>query len=297
MSNWYWPTWVDWLRLYYNQPVTNLAYKGHGNQTIYWNILENIKTFTSDDHLMIMWTENHRLNYWYDKEWIDNNDVLGFFPNKQGKLWFTKDRPFTGLFKVHPEFQPSFTHMIIDLMQVIFQTQLLLDKVGCKYTMAMVGSPWRNTSPIYLPKFETRWQNKKETNEYEIANAHSILDLAPINSLISNINWNKFANPPQDPFDPKNYSGLWEYTSSKKEFVVLQHNSDHHPNPLVHHDYLIEKILKQEPSKAKHRNLARQIAEDSMTLDIPTFTSDDFVFTGNKPLLDSKYKELLESAR
>lgn len=294
MTKWYWPTWADWLSVY-NQPVKNLAYTGYGNQTIYWNIVENIKTFTADDHIIIMWTENHRLNHWYDKEWIDNNDVLGFFSNEQGKLWFTKDRPFTGLYRVHPKFQPSFTHMIVDLLQTIFQTQLLLDKVGCKHTMAMVGNPWRNTSPVYSPKFETRWQNKKETDEYEISNAYSILDLAPINSLISEINWNKFAESPQDPLDPQSYSGLWEYTSSKKEFVIMQHGSDFHPNPLVQHDYLLEKILKQDPYKAKHRNLAKQIAEDAMIFNIPPFSSDDFIAASDKPLLDPRYKKLLES--
>jgi hypothetical protein len=61
MSKWYWPTWVDWLRVY-DKPIINLANKGYGVDIIYWQILkylDKIKRYSK--HFFLLYI-NHELN-------------------------------------------------------------------------------------------------------------------------------------------------------------------------------------------------------------------------------------------
>lgn len=296
MSKWIWPTWVDWLRVY-DQPVTNLANKGYGNQNIYWILLDKINTFTSNDHINIMWAENHRIGLWYDDEWIQEKKVSGFFPDTKGKLWFTKDVPYVGLYRTHPDLYSSFTNMIVDQLQIIYQTQLLLDKIGCSYTMHSAKNLWADGRPKFYPKYQTTYQAKDDITPAEIEIIKDITRLNPIKNLVNLIDWTKFIDPPKDSFNPKQYAGIWEYFINNKEYVVLKHNTDHHPNSLAHHDYALEKILKQDPKQGKHRAVAKQISEDTIDMPIPGFTDDDFVIDPTVELLDKKYVTLLESLR
>jgi len=294
MTKWYWPTWADWLQVYSN-PVVNLANVGYGNQNIYWILLEKINTITADDHVNIMWAENHRIGQWYDEEWIQQKKVFGFFPDTNGKLWFTKDQPYMGLYRTHPDLYTSFTNIIIDQLQTILQTQLLLDKVGCKYIMHSAKNLWVDGRPKFYPKYQTTYQAKDDITEQEIETIKKITQLIPVKNLVNQIDWDKFICPPTDPFNPTQYAGIWEYFINNKEYVILKHETDHHPNSLAHHDYALEKILKQDPKKGKHRELAHTISEETINMLIPEFAPETYIIDPSTKLILNKYEDLLEN--
>jgi hypothetical protein len=296
MTKWYWPTWADWLQVY-DQPVTNLANKGYGNQNIYWILLDKINSFTEKDHINIMWAENHRIGLWYDEEWVKNKQVAGFFPATEGKIWFSKDNPYMGLYRTHPDLYSSFTNMIVDQLQIIYQTQLLLEKIGCSYTMHSSKNIWADGRPKFYPRYKTVYQEKDDISAGEIQTIKQITELSPIKNLINLIDWTKFINPPKNPFNPKEFSGIWEYFINNKEYVVLKHETDHHPNSLAHHDYALELILNQNPKLGKHRELAKKISQETINMPIPEFSPNDFIIDSTEDLLSAKYKELLESLR
>lgn len=294
MSKWYWPTWVDWLRLY-DQPVVNLANKGYGNQNIYWNLVNASDKITPNDTVNIMWTENHRIGLWYDKEWIDNKDVLGFFPDTQGRLWYSKHTPYTGFYRSHPDLYTSFTNMIVETLQIILQTQLLLDRIGCDYVMHSGKNIWSDGRPIFLPKFQTTYQHKHGISQEELKIANNAMSLEPVHKLIGLIDWSRFLPKIDNPYDATQSKGIWEYFINNKEYVLLKHETDHHPNTLAHHDYALEIILRQDPKQGRHRQLARKIAEETTVYPVPEFTADDFVISPVIELLDNKYKIMLEN--
>jgi hypothetical protein len=242
-----------------------------------------------------MWAENHRIGLWYDEEWIIEKKVLEFFPDTKGKLWFTEGDEYRGMYRTHPDLYTSFTNMIIDQLQIIYQTQLLLDKIGCTYTMHTAKNLWTDGRPKFYPRYQTTYQNKDDITADEIKTIKSITKLQPVKNLVNLIDWTKFINPPTDPFNPTQYAGIWEYFINNKEYVVLKHDTDHHPNSLAHHDYALEKILKQNPKQGKHRAVARQIAEETIRMPIPEFTAEQFVISPEVELLDNKYKIMLEN--
>jgi hypothetical protein len=294
MSKWYWPTWVDWLRVY-GQPVTNLANKGYGNQNIYWNLVDISDKLTPNDTVNIMWAENHRLDVWYDRAWIDEKDVFGFFPDTNGKLWFTNDSPYIGLYRTHPDLYTSFTNMVIETLHTIFQTQLLLDRIGCDYIMHSSKNLWCDGRPLFLEKYQTTYQHKYGISEKELEIARKIMSLKPVQKLIKLIDWSKFLCKITDPYDARQSFGIWEYYINNKEYVSLKHETDHHPNSLAHHDYALEVVLGKDSKQGRYRQLAKQIAEETVTYSVPTFTAEDFVIAPEIGLLDHKYKVVLEN--
>jgi len=297
MTKWYWPTWADWLQVY-DQPVINLANKGYGNQNIYWILVDKINTFTPDDHINIMWAENHRIGLWYDEEWVDNKHVKGFFPDTNGKLWFSTGRePCMGLYRTHPDLYSSFTNMIVDQLQIIYQTQLLLDKIGCSYTMHSAKNIWADGRPKFYPRYQTTYQEKDDITADEITTIKKITEMSPIRNLINLIDWKKFINPPKNPFNPKDFSGIWEYFINNKEYVILKHETDHHPNTLAHHDYALEMLLNKNPKTGKYRAVAEKISKETIELPIPEFTPNDFVISPTVDLLMPNFKELLGSLK
>ena len=296
MSKWYWPTWVDWAQVY-DKPIINLASKGYGNQNIYWLLLERIDSIRPTDHINIMWAENHRIGLWYDEEWVLDKKVTGFFPDTNGKIWFSKKEPYMGLYRTHPDLYTSFTNMIIDQLQTIYQTQLLLEKIGCSYTMHSAKNLWTDGRPKFYPKYQTTYQSKDDITTQEIQTIKKITQLAPIKNLVNLIDWTKFIDPPLDPFNPMQYAGIWEYFINNKEYVILKHETDHHPNSLAHHDYALEKILGQDPKKGKFRTIAKQIAEETINYPIPEFTAEEFIIEPTIELLDLKYVTLLENLK
>lgn len=296
MTKWYWPTWADWLQVY-DQPVINLANKGYGNQNIYWSLVNISDKLTANDTVNIMWAENHRLDVWYDREWINEKDVLGFFPETNGQLWFTESTPYLGLYRTHPDFYTSFTNMVIETLQTIFQTQLLLNRIGCKYVMHSSKNLWSDGRPVFLPKYQTTYQHKHGISKEELKIASNIMSLNPIRKLINLIDWSKFLYDINDPFDAKQSRGIWEYYINNKEFVILKHNIDHHPNSLAHHDYALEVVLKQDPKAGRFRNIAIQIAEETTNYKVPEFVADDYIIGAETNLLDNKYKVMLENLR
>lgn len=59
-TKWHWPTWADWLWAY-GHDVTNLAGKGYCHNFINWTLLDIASTITPNDHVVIMWPNNHRM--------------------------------------------------------------------------------------------------------------------------------------------------------------------------------------------------------------------------------------------
>jgi hypothetical protein len=295
-TKWYWPTWADWARVYLG-PVTNLGFKGYGNQNIYWNLVAYRERITKDDTVYILWTQNHRIALWYDREWIDDKDCLGFFPNTQGQLWFTAGTPYMGLYRTHPEHQTSFANIIIDKLKTIYDTQLVLDTIGCKYLMHFAQNPWFDARPSYKPVFTPKWDTKSSLLASEAEYARKILAMPPIAALMKSIDWTKFSDPPADPFDPDQYLGFMEYYLRKKEFVIYSHESDRHPVALAQHDLLFEKFLKQDAKTARHRSAAIEISKAAMYMPIPKFTEQDFVAPAETETLDPKFQSWLDQLK
>jgi hypothetical protein len=272
-TKWYWPTWSDWLNVY-NGSVINWAFPGYGNQHIHWILLDKYKKITKDDTVIIMWATSNNNTQWYDKQWVDQYQCRDFFPNTDGKLWFTGDTPWLGMYKYHPAHDISFSQMIIGNFHTILQTQLLLDKIGCKYKMVFSQNPWLDVRPTFVPEFKYSWDKKISITKKELAAAIDILKLSPVQSLLELIDWTKFVDSPTDIYDPKTYTGLWEYSLTKKEYVVQKHLTDSHPNSLVAHDYLIEKIM---PQSEQYRSAAFTISTKAMDLVVPEFTAKNYV--------------------
>jgi len=293
MTNWYWPTWADWLQVYTNQPMINLAFKGYCHSHPYWQLMENRNKITKDDQVHIMWTHPFRQTFWYDQEWVEKYQCHNFFPQTDGKLWFTEDTPFLGMYRVHPDHDISFTHGIISGFETIHNTQLLLDTIGCDYTMAFVQNPWIDARPTYKPSFTTKWDKIDYVSDLEIEKSAQTMSLRPVTQLLKNIKWNKFIDQPNSISNIEQYPGMWEYYVSKKEYILYKHDYDQHPCSLAHHDYAVEKVLGMNPKNGKHRDLAKQISYDAISLPIPEFTQNDYVADTNDSILNSKLKEML----
>ena len=268
-TKWYWPTWSDWLEAYSGQSIQNLAYPGHTNEHIYYQLLTQGNTLTANDTVYIAWGANHRASEWYDREWIDQKDVLGFFPDTQGQLWHSGNS-YQGLWKCHPEYQPSITEMIINNWDIIFKTQLLLNSIGCNYRMMFCQNPWMDTREQHVPAYRPSWDGKGRISTVEIERARSIMTLAPVTQLLELIDWSKILNQPTDRSDPATYTGIWDFMLSCKEYVVLNHDTDSHPNTLVHHDWIV-KMLDFEPKLQDH---AYSIANQAKSMEIPVWTAE-----------------------
>ena len=289
MCKWHWPTWADWLSAYGHQ-VKNLAYTGYGSQNLYWTLLENIDEITPDDRVIILWPSNHRIMQWYDKEWIADRDVWGFFPNGEGKLWYTEEEPWIGLYRTHPNYQQSLTQGIIDNLNIPHQAQLLLEQKGIQYTMGYTQNVWLDVRPKYQPEFKLTFSDRNKITKRELELANHIMSLKPIRKLMDKIKWENFIDI-GDPFNAEEYRGIWEYFISRREYIIYKHDTDQHPCPLAHHDYALEKILKVDPMAGSLRDTAARISEDCMSMEIHQM---DFVGQTDQELLLPKFKEMIE---
>jgi hypothetical protein len=282
-TKWYWPTWSDWLSKYHG-PVVNWAHPGYGNQLIYWTLVDQLNRFKKNDHVYIMWSENTRVPQWYDPEWIQRNNCKEFFP--QNKLWFSSD-DYVGLYRTHPDHQPSLAHMIIDTFKTIHDTQQLLDSIGIDYTMMFMCNPWLDVRPVYKPEFSLQWPKKFEFDITDQQMFEKLSRINPLRVLLSKIKWDKFVED-IDPYQPTSYVGLWEYYLSKKELVLLKHETDAHPNTLAHHNYLIEKIFKEDLITSKYTLLAEKITKESIKVTIPQWSIENFIGSPETEFLDKE---------
>jgi len=270
-TKWYWPTWSDWLAKYLDQPVTNLAYSGFTNELIYYQLMNLKSQLTKTDKIYIMWTGSNRVCEWYDREYVTQNNCAGFFPPTNGKLWFTTKTVWQGLYKTRPDRAPSLTEMIIDNFDIVLKTQWLLDSVGCDYQMMFWQNPWLDTRDTFVPTYQSTWEQRQGITKSELQNAMDILDLPLVCNMLQSINWQKFAGAPGDITNPRQYQGLREFVTSDRELVLLNHNSDPHPNTLAHHDWTVRYLA---GGANHHRELAHQLAVSTQNLPIPNY---DFV--------------------
>jgi hypothetical protein len=260
---------------------------------MYWQLLDRIDVLTPADHVIIMWPQNHRLINWYDAEWIVHNRCKDFFPKTDGELWFTETTPYLGMYRTHPDHMTSLSHMIISGFDVILQTQLLLNKIGCKYTMTYAQNPWLDGRPTYSPIFTTQWNNKNQISLKEKATVNSLLELRPVKNLLNQIDWSMFIDTPTNKNDPTQYLGIWEYYMSKKEFILYKHDTDNHPCSLAHHDWAVEKLLHINPANAKHRILSQKISHLAMTMPVGEFTNQDYIADITTSALNPEFEKML----
>lgn len=277
-TKWYWPTWSDWLAAYSDEQVTNWAYPGHTNQVIYYTLLERMSQLTANDTVYIMWTGNNRCCEWYDQTWINQHDCQGFFPKTDGKLWFSSDLPGQGFYKTHPDYQPSLTEMIVSNFTIIFNTQLLLDRIGCKYHMMFWQNPWLDTREQHRPVYARSWPTKDHISNSEKEFAQYILTIPPVLQLLKQINWAHFIAAPNDITNPLDYSGIWEFMLSSKELVAQNHVTDPHPNTLAHHDWVAQRILCQDPI---HRAQALALSESARNMLVPEWSAEEAIIGAN----------------
>jgi hypothetical protein len=271
-TKWYWPTWADWLSVYQHQPVTNLAYVGYTNDMIYYQLLAMRDKLTANDQVLIMWTGSNRICQWYDHHWIDQHNIKGFFPSQEGKLWFGDQEPWHGLYKTHPDHQPSLTHMLAHSIDIWHKTQLLLDSIGVPYKMMFWQNPWADVRETWHPSYLQTWHTKQRIGPKEIDLAKKTMSIQPIQNQLSNIDWKKFVCAPEDLLDPVCWKGLWEFVLEHKELVLASHVTDPHPNSLAHHDWLTNRVLGVDPVL---RSAAIEISKHSSEMEIPVFRATD----------------------
>lgn len=265
-ANWHWPTWVDWFAKYKNEKLINLAYPGHSNLYVYYKLLEIQPKLTPDDEVCVTWSGAHRYSCWVDNEWVEKHQCHSFFQNSNGKLWFSKDADYCGLYKTHPDYMPSLTDMLIGTFSSILNTQLILDKIGCKYTMAFSQNPWMDGRDIHVPSYRLTCFDKQSLSDNDISHARKIIKFPTIKSLLMNINWSSFGMIDFDCENPLIYDNIWDSLFSDKEYILEQHESDKHPNTVVHHDWAIKKFLKIE---GKYKLSAKKISLDSQNMCVP----------------------------
>lgn len=279
-TKFHWPTWSDWLSEYVNEPVTNLAYIGYHNQLIYNQILTLTDKLTPADTVYVMWNGGSQPWSWYDQEWVDANDRRGFFPKPNGDLHFST-KPWQGMWNTHPDCMPSFTEMMVNDFDVFFKTQMLLDHVGCNYFFMFGKNPWLDVRATFKPTYQRNW-NRGLIGKEEIKRGQDILELAPMKCMIGLIDWRRFINAPIDPANPGTYTGLWEYMLANKEEFVLNHDTDHHPNTLIHHNWTVEHVLGVEPT---HKQKALDLAYQYQSIHIPPYNAPETLCGFNTTLL------------
>jgi hypothetical protein len=282
-TKWYWPTWADWLSLYKKEPVKNLAYPGFTNDLIYYQIIDLLPTLTSCDEIFIMWTGSNRICQWYDRDWIDQTCSQDFFPASNGKLWFTPDTHYwQGMYKTHPEFQPSLTHMMIHNIDTWYKTQLALESINFKnYKMMFWQNPWADVRETWKPEYKTTWNDKTFLSKDEVSFANQIMSIQPVKHLLNQIHWDRFVEPPSVIQDPNKWNSLWDFVLNNKTLILSGHDSDPHPSPLSHHNWLTEKVLKVDPI---YTDLAIKFSKDCVNLEIPKWDSVSSV-TGHNAAL------------
>jgi hypothetical protein len=210
-----------------------------------------------------MLTGNNRVCAWYDNDWIEKNNCRGFFPNNNKHLEHGSD-PWRGLYRLHPEHDVSLTHMIVDNFNIIYQMQLLLDTIGCKYHMMFWQNPWYDVRPQFEPSWKSIWADKSKLTKQDVATAEAVLQLKPMQSLLTAIDWDKFYLRPTDALNPITYSGMWEYKVKKQttvEYMDYVHD-DPHPDAVIHHDFCVDVLLGN--VVPKHRPQAQRLAIASL---------------------------------
>lgn len=294
VCKWFWPMWPDWLKAYGHQ-VRNFAYPGYGSQNVYWNLVNTLddidKEWCSYDEVIIIWPAAHRIMQWYDQEWVDTQDVRGFFPNDEGRIWFSKE-PFLGMYRTHPDYPKSLAHGIIENINLIYQTQTLLEHRGIKYRMAFNQNQWLDVRPIYRPEFQLTYGDRTRLNDGERAMAQHILNIEPVSKMVDRIDWHKFIGTVDDPRDPDSdhYQGIWEFFISKKEYVMYKHDTDHHACAVAQHDYALQKILHQDADQGHLRQLSLDISRDCMSMEIPAI---DLAGEAESELMLAQYRTQL----
>jgi hypothetical protein len=281
-TKWYWHTWSDWLQEYTNDTVINHGWPGVSNDTIYWEILNSVSNITDKDTVYVMFTGNNRQSVWYDDEWISKHDCQGYFPNQQGLLEFSNNL-WVGMHRVHPDYESSLTHMLINQFNIIYQTQLLLEQIGCNFKFMFWQNPWYDVRPKQKPIWQAIWPIKNMLEGKELATANKLLDtVVPLSNLIDLIKWNNFILSPSDPKNPSTYQGLWEFKINKQvtqQYIEYAHATDPHPDAVIQHDFVIEAILNNTVKpllfdRAEH--LARSCKDIKISLPRTVLVTDKF---------------------
>jgi hypothetical protein len=179
--------------------------------------------------------------------------------------------------------------MIVNNFTIMFNTQLLLKNIGCRYTMMFWQNPWLDTRETFKPTFSFTWNSKQHITSAEFEQAKIIMSMPTVSQILKHMDWNCFIDAPTDVTDPNQYQGIWEFSLSCLEFLDCNHATDHHPNTFTHHEWLTNKMM---VGDSQHKARAYDLALTAKTLDIPNWSGIDAI-TGHERILN---KFLLKTA-
>ena len=276
-TKWFWPTWADWLAKYSEEKVVNLGWPGVSNQTIYYELVNRKKNIKKQDHVYVMFTGSNRVSQWYDKKYILAHQVKDFFPRKDGKLECS-DAPWVGMYRNLHHHPTSYTHQVITTFNTIFQTQNILDTIGCRYTFLFWLNPWADTNPITEPEYKTTWQDCKGLSADNLRDAEQVINLPVVRQLLEDIKWKHFVGMDNfDPNDAKTYTGLWEYNlGNMKQNIDLAHETDFHPDTFTHYQFYSKYISNNMTNHDDAIALAKKLTNCSVNYDYSFLIPDNY---------------------
>jgi hypothetical protein len=228
------------------------------------------RNITKDDTVYIMTTGFNRISVWYDLNWFVENDCYGFLPNNKGLLECSVEKD-VGMYRTYTHHEQSLTHMLAYNFNMLYNTQQLLDSIGCKYKMILWQNPWKDVRPIIDPEWKATWDVERSLNKKEIKIAKNLIKNPAIKNILNRIDWDRFITKPTNIFDPESYYGLWEYKMDREqsaEYKTFKHPHNSHPNPLIHHDFFVEYFLQQDKDKSEFRKTAMSYALESQKHDV-----------------------------
>jgi hypothetical protein len=245
-----WPTWADILSRQ-SESYENWGRAGAGNGFIFNSIIEcHLRgTFTSDDTVCVMWTNVSREDRYVDNKWVLPGNI------------YTQSTYDDNFIK---QFADTRGYYIRDLA-LIYSTQQLLKKIGCKYvmlSMVPITNPvqydsidisndiedlleyYKSTvSEIRPSVYETVFNNDWCSRPFLPKNTDEVKNLYCTHAGPDWPSWQQFLNKDfkgikkkilQEIFDKKR----WDWES----MIKWKQRMDAHPTPCEHLEY-VQKVM------------------------------------------------------
>lgn len=207
-TSYYWPTWADILGQEFRDNFYNLGMCGAGNEFIFHKLIEAHERyhFTSDDLIIICWSNFAREDRYKDNRWLRTGDI--YRQSRYPSEWIEKYFDFRGALLKSSNFIAGATH--------------LLNSVGCEYmytSMCKMSQVSESKTIFVDDEFSDIFNLYKKY--YSQINISMTEHLFGKDSLIINPMATKI-----------------KYRETDKSAVF-----DHHPTPKQHCQYLIDIIL------------------------------------------------------
>ena len=239
-TNWFYPTWADYIQKHYDVELHNLAYGGSGNSAL----KKKLYTIDKSDHVFIMFGCRWRGIVGIDEEFIARyvsgketmNKLLDAL-KYDNRSWFRSSSPTTAFVNKRTfgiDWKTSLFEECYQMLEDIYDCQNYLQAKGIDYNFSQVYS------------FYTVHE-KRTYNTY--------LESIDINKYMQNSIYSKVYNSiDHDKIFPSIDKGMWEYNVDKSKVLELFNNKvDLHPSTLCHFYFFktyIKPILDQKmPNK------------------------------------------------